>query len=355
MTATLAPAGSPHFNRELASTLESLGRAMRARFGPSLVALVLGGGYGRGEGAVRHVDGRERAYNDLDLFAVSTARTLSGVDEVCRPFAERLGVHVDVGRPLRVEEIRRWSPALMWYDLVHGHRVVVGDAGILRDNVPGRVRRELPAHEAVRLLLNRGMGLLWALRVAHGVAPAPEGDADFVRRNAFKTMLALGDAPLIAHGRYVSAAAGRGSRFVHLSREHAPVAALGVEAAFMRALRFKVDPDRFAGPVGREALGDLALAWERVLLYVDGVRAGAAWRDLDGFCSARPCREPGAGHWTRWPANAARNLSSGRLSVTHPRERLYRELPRLLAGAGAPTAGWAAASADALSRWRRFQ
>ena len=40
----------------------------------SLSGLVLGGGYGRGEGAVYVVDGEERVYNDYDFFVLTPDR-----------------------------------------------------------------------------------------------------------------------------------------------------------------------------------------------------------------------------------------------------------------------------------------
>jgi hypothetical protein len=353
MTGVWAPAGSAAFNARLGESLAALAADLERHFGSQLQALILGGGYGRGEGAVQTVAGDERPYNDLDLFAITSGGTLDGVDEVCRPHAAALGIHVDVGRSLRLHEIRHWSPSLMWFDLVHGHRVLVGDATILRENVPGAVRRDLPAREATRLLLNRGMGLLWAFRVAHGVDAEP--DADFVRRNAFKAMLAFGDATLIAHGRYASAVARRGSRFIHLSRACAEVANLRLETTYARALRFKTEPDRYQGRPDVTALVNIADTWEKVLLHVDGLRAGRSWQDVDEFCASPGRFEDGSASTTDAARNVLRNLALGRLSGAHPRERLYRELPRLLAAAASPTADWAARSAQALDAWHRFQ
>jgi len=353
MTATWAPAGSAAFNACLGESLAMLAADMTRRYGSRLQALILGGGYGRGEGAVQHVAGAERPYNDLDLFAITPDGHLAGLDEVCRPHAARLGIHVDVGRVLRLGEIRRWSPSLMWFDLVHGHRVLAGDAAILRENVPGAVRRDVPSREATRLLLNRGMGLLWALRVAHGVDAAP--DADFVRRNAFKARLAFGDATLIAHGRYAPAVAGRGSRFIHLSRACVEVSNLRIETVYARALRFKTEPDRYPEPLDATALIEAARTWERVLLHVDGLRAGRPWQDIDEFCGSPVRLEGAAGSSGETARNVLRNLRLGRLSGGHPRERLYRVLPRLLAAAASPTRGWAADSAETLAAWHRFQ
>jgi len=353
MTAAWAPAGTTGFNARLGDSLAALAADLKRHAGPRLLALILGGGYGRGEGGVQTVAGTERAYNDLDLFAITTGGTLDDVDRICRPHAEQLGIHVDVGRTLRLSEIRRWQPSLMWFDLVHGHRVLVGDAGILLDHVPGAVRRDLPVREATRLLLNRGMGLLWAMRVAHGVAAAP--DADFIRRNAFKAMLAFGDATLIAHGRYASAVAGRGSRFLHLSHASTEVASLRLETTYARALRFKTEPDRYPDHPDLAGLMEIARDWERVLLHVDGRRAGRPWQDVDEFCASPLRREGRPASRGDAARNVVRNLTLGRLSGAHPREQLYRELPRLLAAGSSPTADWVAQSSRVLDAWHRFQ
>ena len=82
----------------------------------------------------------------------------------------------------------------MIQELVHGYVDVAGAGG--EELFAGVVRRgpgELPWTEAVRLLVNRGMGLMLAR----------EASGDFAVRNVNKCVLGAGDARLIARGGYL--------------------------------------------------------------------------------------------------------------------------------------------------------
>ena len=61
---------SAAFNTRMQTWLTALSGDVRQALGENLTALVLGGGYGRGEGGVLLVSGEERPYNDLDLILI---------------------------------------------------------------------------------------------------------------------------------------------------------------------------------------------------------------------------------------------------------------------------------------------
>ncbi|MHB2020670.1 MAG: hypothetical protein ACYCW6_27345, partial [Candidatus Xenobia bacterium] len=191
-----------------------------------------------------------------------------------------------------------------------------------------------------RLLLNRGTGLLWAMRVEAGVEPSP--DWDFVRRNYYKCALALGDALLIAHGRYQPRHAGRAEKLADLA-----------DPAFcdryQEALSFKLRPDSV--PLDTPPLEALAQSWGAVYLQVEAKRTGRPWASLDAYCDSPECRETGPPDRLR---NLLRNLRQGTLAWRHPREALYRQLPALLHLTRRPPRNWAAAGAAYLATWRRY-
>lgn len=350
-----APAASDAFNEELGRRLAELARDVRDAVGRPFVALLLGGGYGRGEGAVTRAGGREAPYNDLDLFLVADrlgrgARV--ALDALRRRWARELAVHVDVGGPYAPSRVAGWGPRLMWFDLLNGHQVLSGPANVL-DAAPPSARAHPPAIEATRLLLNRGAGLLWALRVARGVEAEPE--PDFVRRNYWKGALALGDATLLAHGRYATPGATRAQRLRILEASNPAVERLGLGADYESALRFKLEPDSLspdAPPL--EALRELALRWGRVLLHVESRRTGRAWESLEAYADREGPREADENRPSRRVANLVRNALSGAVTAAHPRERLYRRLPLLLVGEGPSRAAWDRDGSRFLRTWSRF-
>lgn len=350
-----APFATPEFNGRLHESLMLLARDVRGAVGDNLLALVLGGGYGRGEGAVVRRDGRERPYNDLDLALVVRAPRLAAdpLDAVRAHYEAELGIQVDFSRPLTVRDIRRWPSCLMWQDFLNGHVTLEGPPDVLSRNAPSRLREPLPAIEATRLLLNRGAGLLWAWRVVREFEEAP--DDDFVRRNYHKCALALGDALLIAYGRFTTRYQGRECRLRWLERERLAVARLDLGSLYQQALAFKFAPDEFPPqPPHRGEMRELERRWSDVLLHVESLRTGRAWDSAEDYAAWTGLREPEQHRLSRLPRNLARNLQSGVLSTRYPREALYRELPRLLGVARGPHGGaWNDASAAFLEIWKR--
>lgn len=276
-----------------------LAEDVRACLGDNLVALVLGGGYGRNEGAIILKAGLERPYNDLDLFLiVHNPSHCQGLAEVSHKFECRLGIDVDFSKPLTPDLVQTLPHSLMWHDLLRGHLVLWGPENYLRDNAPRRLLQVPPKGEAVRLLLNRGVGLLWANRVREGLEEAP--DPDFVRRNYFKAALALGRSTFLAQGRSLPL---RPNRVTELK-------ALGVSNTvaklYQDALQFKLSPD---GMITGDFSQLLALWEDQFRSYLEH-----GLIDPEVALSDSPLR------------NLLRNLRVSRISFEHPRAILYRRL-----------------------------
>ncbi|MCC6487206.1 MAG: hypothetical protein IT364_06870 [Candidatus Hydrogenedentes bacterium] len=348
--------GSPAFEIWLKAQLAALTRDIVEALRDNLVAVVLGGGYGRGEGGVVVVDGQERPYNDLDLILVvrnPSAVPRGPLEAIQAAWPEKLfGIHVDMSRPQTIEQIKTWPHYMMWQDVLLGHIVLSGPQDVIRANAPDILLKPLPLTEALRLMLNRGAGLLFALRIAARVAP-PE-DEDFVRRNYFKCAQALGDTALMIHEKYKTPYAGREALFADLCDEHAELRDMNIRAVYEESLLFRSLPDRVEqGPPCSERLHEMARSWSRMLLYLETSRTGIPWKSTESYASWTGVREPDVNTLGLIPKNLARNLVVGSLSYKHPRERLYREMARLLGASPLPV-GWEGTSERMLRVWQRF-
>ncbi len=349
--------GSPAFNERLDVQLQALAHDVQALLGDNLVALLLGGGYGRGEGGVVWRGGREHPYNDVDLVLVVRRRTGVPTAELAHlgeRYGKEMGLEVDFSRPLTMATVRELPHTLRWYELVNGHRVLAGPQNLFTDHVPACSHSPLPASEAVALLLNRGAGLLWAMRVERDVAQPP--DSDFVRRNYYKCLLALGDALLIAHGRYVPRYRGRERRFTALVAENSEIAAWQLLEPYRQALTFKLTPGALPEePFGIARLDELADAWGQVLLHVERRRTGKCWGTVDEYARWSGLREPMVQPTLlRRVRYAWYNARTGVASLRSPREHLHRALPVLLGLTRHRRLRWSAASAEFLGLWFRF-
>ena len=292
----MAPLGTEAFHLRMEEDLALLTERVAKALGSNLVCLILGGGYGRGEGAVSRMSGREMPYNDLDLFlVVRNIRKRVDLESVSREFEHRLGIDVDFSRPLTLQAVKALPHTLMWHDLLLGHRVLSGSPDFLKLNAPAQLKEPPPRGEAVRLLLNRGVGLLWADRVRKDLEPAP--DRDFVRRNYFKAALALGRAAFLARG---VALPNREERLTILKT-------LGVDQEvvklYEKGLEFKLCPDGHE-PASFDSL--LNIWEEQFRTYL-----GDGLTDSELSFSSK---------------NFLRNLRVKRLSLSHPRTYLYSTL-----------------------------
>jgi hypothetical protein len=190
---------SPSADRIVEEAVRGIGSDVAALAVKGLAGVVLGGGYGRGEGGVMPDGGLS---NDLDFFAIAEEVSGDGgaaaIGEALRPLERKwsgaLGVDVEfmAKSPAR---LRHDGERLMVQELVRGYRDTWGAPGErLFAGIPRRGAGELPWTEAVRLLANRGAGLLLAREKGRG--------DDFVARNIAKCVLGAGDARLIARGAY---------------------------------------------------------------------------------------------------------------------------------------------------------
>lgn len=355
-TPVYSPYGSGEFNQRMHDTMLRITADVQKALDGDLVALILGGGYGHGEGGLVRRDGMELPYNDVD-FTLVVRRKRSAPNGVTHAIAQayerELKIDVDFSRPLTVRDIERWPRWLMWFDLLHGHVVLTGSEDVLTAHAPAALHEPLPVIEATRLLLNRGAGLLWAKSVAQGCTEPP--DSDFVRRNYQKCALALGDALMIAYERFATPYAGRDERLRRLAEDELAVAAFGLTSLYEEALRFKFLPDDVPLSEPSQAqLAELARRWGEVFLHVERLRTGRDWPGLGDYAHWHGVREREQNTVAKWPRNLVRNLQMGTCSVKYPREGLYRQLPRLLGQTEPSSPDWSSATEGFLTVWSRF-
>lgn len=288
-----------------------------------LAAVILGGGYGRGEGGIFTApDGTKRLYNDLDFFVFVRARlprsrcrwwrdALKKVDDELTP---RYGVEVEFGPPTGVDELEKLTPTLMYQELIRGMRPVWGACMAVRNRIAELDWWKLPASEGARLLLNRGAGLLLGVRrmeagsMAHDIA-----GRDFVVRNIHKAALAVGDGWLLARGLYRFGLAERAELL-----RHDPEFPHGALADYEAAIRFKFAP--FADPAP-----DLDERWLRgTAAYLNAV---ADYEQLNPPSAPPGLLEPLKNIIRHWQAGLDGKWSDW---TKHPRCRLQTILSGLL-------------------------
>ena len=269
-------------------------------------ALVLMGGYGRGEGGVEVIDGVERPHNNLDFLLITTGRWVSDTEslrrdlnEALRPLAEEAGIGIDAGA-ISDRALERAPCRVMWYDVRFGHQTILGDPAWLPSLSRFTAERVL-ASDIRDLVVNRGT-LLVINDAVVALEHPPAGVWKALVRHSVKAILGYGDALLYWRGVY---------HWSYAERQRRMAARRDVGAAFRTlydwAMEFRFRPD-YGGWEGRDLpawLDEVRQAVEPVHLQVEGRRCG-----VEGLT------------WGQYPRAAlGRGLRDG---LSHPREAARR-------------------------------
>jgi hypothetical protein len=333
--------GDEALERRLANTCEEVCAAIRDLVPASrLEGLLLGGGYGRGEGGVlRQLEG-DLPYNDLEFYVFVRGHTFL-TEPAFRPRLQELSTRLHPTAAVEVEfkiaslkKLRSSPPSMFSYDLLWGHRWIIGSEELLRGCEHHRDASRIPLAESSRLMMNRCSGLLFSAERLARRAFGP-AEADFVGRNLAKAQLGFGDIWLGAHGQYHWSCLERHER-LHRFRQFG-------EPPWMNALRhrhslgveFKLHPVR--STESREALlrqhAELTSLAQALWMWLESRRLGARFESPEQYASSPMNKCPETHALKNWLVNmrtfgpAASLRPSG---SRYPRERLLNSLCLLL-------------------------
>lgn len=333
--------GSDELERHLESVCTQVSDEVRALIPPSkLDGLLLGGGYGRGEGGVLRTDSDDQPYNDLEFYVFVRGNAVFAERKfhaALRALGQRLspaaGLEVEF-KVLTLDKLRRASPSMFFYDLVTGHRWLIGDDSLLAGCEHHRSASDIPLHEATRLLMNRCSGLLFSAERLRRVQFGPE-ESNFVARNLAKVQLALGDVLLTAAGQYHWSCRERHQRLQrleHFGNEQWRDTLCHHHAA---GVAFKLHPVRSTAP--RETLvrrhAELSTLAEQLWLWLEKLRLGTTFASPREYALSATDKCPETSTLRNRMVNVktfgpAAAMQAG--SARYPRQRLFHALCLLL-------------------------
>lgn len=303
----------------------------------SVHALLLGGGYGRGEGGVLKTASGDAPYNDLEFYVLLRGNDLlnrkrfgSAVHHIAEELTKEAGIEVEF-KLISLRKFEQSTVNMFYYDLVSGHRLVYGNEQWLAGCEQHRAAHRIPLHEATRLLMNRCSGLLFATeRLARPVFSAE--DADFVGRNLAKAKLAFGDVLLAMRGQYHWSCRERHKRLRKLEPDPNFPSFTSVLPLHEQGLEFKLHPvqtSRAQGELAHE-LSFLREIGRELWLYLESKRLGRRYKSVEEYCVGSGSRCPESSPSKNRLINLRTFGASGLLCSSYPRERLLRSLPLLL-------------------------
>ncbi|AQS38743.1 hypothetical protein Sps_03616 [Shewanella psychrophila] len=171
-----------------------------------LCALVLLGGYGRGEGGLipHPVSGQLYPHNNFDLLLIFNKQTNAdsqlkeSINQALQPIRQQAGLGIDISFTTQAK-MRNAPCRVIWYDMRHGHRTLLGDI----DFVPSLTQHtvsSIPAWDARNLLINRGSLLLINRFLLAQNDPEPYRAT--IIKHTMKAIIGYGDALLFSLGKY---------------------------------------------------------------------------------------------------------------------------------------------------------
>ncbi len=225
-------------------------------------ALLLIGGYGRGEGGVVVAEGKGRPHNNLDFLLVTDSLSEAARNALLAQFRERVaplikqyGVEIEIsGNSAR--SLRHAPSLVMWYDMRDGHKTIWGDAAFvpsLNHLSAGRI----PAWDIRNLIVNRGSAVVANDQfIAKGIL---DRDARrLIVKQAMKGIIGYGDALLFLRGAYHWSYAEK-QRRMKQSQDIAPE----FRALYDEAVEFRFLPD-YARYVNEDLGAWMARLWREL-------------------------------------------------------------------------------------------
>lgn len=306
-----------------------------------LEALLLGGGYGRGEGGVFKTDHEDKPYNDMEFYLFLKgnrwwnehlfSRALADLAHELSPEA---GLHVEF--KIQSESEFQRSPISMFsYDLIAGHHTVYGDLDFLDMCRHHLNAEEIPLSEATRLLFNRCTGLLFSQRVLQQ-DQLSIADQDFLERNLAKSQLAFGDVLLTVSQRYSWSCQERHQRLAALESADDLPWLDSIREHHAAGVKFKLHPNRTERSLiewrARHAeLSDLGM---KLWLWLESRRLGQSFRSAWDYAVSpvRKCPENGVLKSQLINLKNFGLIRGWKAGGRYPRENLFNAMALLLWG-----------------------
>ena len=236
-------------------------------------ALVMLGGYGRGEGGVERRAGREVPHNNVDFLLITEGKAVrakhrEALQSGLRALESVRGVSIDFSF-ISAGKLRRSPCLVMWYDMRFGHKTVLGDTAFVPSLEQFRVERIDPA-DVRNLLVNRGtLLLLNDLLLSRGNLTPDERRT--VVKHTMKAIIGYGDALLFFLGGY---------HWSYLARQVRMRDQAGVSPEFRKlydaamAFRFKPSYRRYLSVDLEAWMGQVRGLLQQVHLQCEALRVG---------------------------------------------------------------------------------
>ena len=184
-------------------------------------AIILYGGYGRGEGCWVKTNDSYNPYNDYDILiilsdGVSKPKNISTIKNT---LLNKINIKwIDISLIHLKSLLNNRKKTIFWYDLINGSKVIFGDSNILQ-KIPIFTSSDIVINEGKLLFFTRLWPFIGGL---NGFKDLNETEALFFRYQMAKAILASVDMILLMEGLYVSSYVERCNNAIKICKKDRP-------------------------------------------------------------------------------------------------------------------------------------
>ncbi len=234
---------------------------------PGLKAIILSGGYGRGEGAIELINKKPKLINDFDIYLI-TKKQLSDhfLEELGKKCSRLIGkggleypenynmkfdfntfFNVDL-RCITYGKLKYLSPLVRYFEMKNSTTLIWGED--VRKLIPDIKPSDLPFSEGVRLLSNRMMNMFLSMKLEYLEKKPSHDEIGIVNYYICKAYLACCEALLLYSGEFKATYNERKERFLEIYEKkfpdlHKVLPRLAEKIDFMTEYKFNPDIKKF--------------------------------------------------------------------------------------------------------------
>lgn len=198
-------------------------------------ALILIGGYGRGEGGIATKNGKDVPHNNLDLLYIHNdqvdPKIVKNVDQSLQNLAKTYDIGIDMSA-INKEKLLSLDGLVIGYDMRYGHKTLLGDSTFLKKHARFSLDNIDPV-DIRQLLVNRGT-LLLINRLLLNKESLSEDEKRLIIKHAIKAIIGYGDALLFFHNKYHWSYAQKQSNMLEVVEIDKSIKKLYAEALLFR-------------------------------------------------------------------------------------------------------------------------
>jgi hypothetical protein len=205
---------------------------------PDVEALILVGGFGRGEGSVLIKNGTPQPINDYDVVIILKNKPSSfNFKKLAQTTANEINIRLIDFIPYLKNDLLQLKPTIFNYDLKYGGYVFYGNKKILNE-IPRYKADEIPLIEGKILLFNRMVCLLESFSLNFKKRLLTQKEKFFLVNQTSKAILACCDSLLLLEGSYHHSYLERYKRFSKKFKQKNKK----ITSLVQRATNFKLRP-----------------------------------------------------------------------------------------------------------------